>query len=62
MRSRLNHLHHSHANTQLRVILSHLLWNFDFEVCPGNVDPHEFLEFGTWQVESLKLRVVDRRG
>lgn len=52
----------SHANTQLRLILSRLLWSFDFEACPSNVDPHEFLEYGTWQVEPLRLRVIDIRG
>ncbi|KAK5990624.1 Cytochrome P450 monooxygenase lnbC [Cladobotryum mycophilum] len=52
----------SHANSQLRLILSYLLWNFDFEACPGNVDPYDCLEYGTWQVEPLKLRLVDFRG
>ncbi|KAG7008551.1 hypothetical protein G7Y79_00005g016920 [Physcia stellaris] len=49
----------SHANTQLRIILSRLLWSFDFEAQPGNIDPHEYLEYGTWEVKPLKLRVTE---
>jgi hypothetical protein len=49
----------SYANSQIRVVLSRLLWNFDFEAVPGNVDPHNYLEYGTWQVEPLMLRVTD---
>jgi hypothetical protein len=52
-----SNLQHSHANSQIRLVLAHLLWNFDFENLPGNIDPNNFLEYGTWQVEPLMLRV-----
>jgi len=57
-------LTNSHANTQLRITLSHILLNFDLEAQPDNTDPHNLLEYGTWQVQPLKLRVkeVRRRG
>jgi len=50
----------SHANAQLRIILCHLLFNFEFEAQPDNVDPHELLEYGTWEVQSLNLLVRSR--
>jgi hypothetical protein len=49
----------SYANSQIRVALSRLLWNFDFEAVSGNIDPHNYLEYGTWQVEPLMLRLSE---
>jgi hypothetical protein len=52
----------SFANSQIRLVLARLLWNFDFEALPGIANPHDFLEYGTWQVEPLMVRVTDARG
>lgn len=33
----------------MRLIISRLLWNFDLEARPDNIDPHEMKEYGVWQ-------------
>lgn len=46
----------------MRLIVARLIWNFDFEAQPDNVDPHELKEFGVWQGQvPLNVRITDVR-
>lgn len=46
----------------MRLIVTRLLWNFDFEAQPDNVDPHELKEYGVWQGQvPLKLKIHNIR-
>lgn len=37
------------TNLNMRLIVARILWNFDLEAQPDNVDPHELKEFSVWQ-------------
>lgn len=53
---------HSLAYLNMRLIVARLLWNFDFEARPDNIDPHELKEFGVWQGQvPLNLKIRDAR-
>lgn len=45
------------AKMNLRLVMARLLWNFDLDAQPDNVDPHDHLEYGVWQGEPLRVRV-----
>lgn len=46
----------------MRLIIARLLWNFDLEARPDNVDPHEMKEYGVWQgLVPLNLKLCDVR-
>lgn len=46
----------------MRLIITRLLWNFDLEARPDNVDPHEMEEYGVWQgLVPLNLKLRDAR-
>lgn len=46
----------------MRLVMARLLWNFDFEAQPDNIDPHEYKEFGVWQGKlPLNLKLKDIR-
>ncbi|EGD94501.1 hypothetical protein TESG_02017 [Trichophyton tonsurans CBS 112818] len=45
------------AKVNLRLVIARLLWSFDLEAQPDNVDPHDHLEYGVWQGEPLRVRV-----
>ncbi|KAJ6109657.1 hypothetical protein N7486_001892 [Penicillium sp. IBT 16267x] len=50
------------AYLNMRLIVTRLLWNFDFEAQPDNIDPHELKEFGVWQGQvPLYLKIRDAR-
>ncbi|KAJ5148531.1 hypothetical protein N7448_000109 [Penicillium atrosanguineum] len=50
------------AYLNMRLITVRLLWNFDFEAQPDNLDPHELHEFGVWQGQApLNLKMRDAR-
>lgn len=50
------------ALSNIRLAITRLLWNFDLEAQPDNIDPHEFKEFGLWEHQPLNIRLtsVDR--
>ncbi|KAJ5738141.1 hypothetical protein N7493_001296 [Penicillium malachiteum] len=48
------------ANVNLRLVLARLLWNFDLESQPDNVNPDDHLEYGVWQGVPLNIRVKER--
>ncbi|CAG8080220.1 unnamed protein product [Penicillium olsonii] len=50
------------AYLNIRLIIARLLWNFDLEACPDNIDPHEMKEYGVWQgLVPLNLKIRDLR-
>ncbi|KAJ5354081.1 hypothetical protein N7541_006645 [Penicillium brevicompactum] len=50
------------AYLNMRLIITRLLWNFDLEARPDNVDPHEMKEYGVWQgLVPLNLKLRDAR-
>ncbi|KAE8354975.1 cytochrome P450 [Aspergillus coremiiformis] len=48
------------ANANMRLILARLLWSFDLEAQPDNVDPHELKEHGIWLGVPLKVKLHPR--
>ncbi|KAJ5597022.1 hypothetical protein N7450_003480 [Penicillium hetheringtonii] len=50
------------AYLNMRLIVARLIWNFDFEAQPDNIDPHELKEYGVWQGQvPLNVRITDAR-
>lgn len=46
----------------MRLIMTRILWNFDLEAQPDNIDPHETTEFGVWQGQiPQNVRLTDIR-
>lgn len=50
------------AYLNMRLIMTRILWNFDLEAQPDNIDPHETTEFGVWQGQiPQNVRLTDIR-
>jgi hypothetical protein len=46
------------ANSNVRLAITRLLWNFDLESQPDNIDPHDFKEFGLWEHYPLNIKLT----
>ncbi|KAJ5937255.1 hypothetical protein N7454_004910 [Penicillium verhagenii] len=46
------------ANAEMRLILTKLLWNFDFELQPESMDWHEQRSFSLWSRSALMVKLV----
>lgn len=46
------------ANSNVRLVIARLLWNFDLESQPDNVDPNDTKEFGVREHLPLSIRLT----
>ncbi|KAM5439845.1 hypothetical protein MferCBS31731_004256 [Microsporum ferrugineum] len=47
----------SFSNAVLRLVTARLLWNFDLQAQPDNIDPHDHLEYAIWEAKPLRIKV-----
>ncbi|KAJ6009297.1 hypothetical protein N7522_004313 [Penicillium canescens] len=49
------------AMSNMCLTLARLLWNFDLESQPDNIDPHESKEYGLWEHRPLNIKLTGVR-
>ncbi|EZF31052.1 hypothetical protein H109_05539 [Trichophyton interdigitale MR816] len=45
------------SNAILRLVTARLLWNFNLEAQPDNIDPHDLLDYSIWEAKPLRVKV-----